>query len=379
MKEWTIRFGCVLLGAAITLGTTKLVDMVRPIQSDVEEVDTSKEEVDSEAKKELITDYTLEAELKLQEILDQQEAKKHAETVKEELTAEAEEFEETEETMIIPGSVESAPVKWTADYPKINSDTLLEEKMLQRSSYDETMAVNAFDKMVIENSTVDFSNVKITVMGDSITEGNTLPEDEIEAYNWPKQLEQILGCKEVVNMGKGGSTVSSCVDNYPMCGRWSDIDSDSDIIIVMGGSNDCLFEDSNQFGAIEYEKRLEPNTFCGDLDDMLGRMKWSYREHNSAEHYCKMIYINPPATILNNAVREGDPNVIEQSKFAEAINTIAPAYDFEVIDLYNNNILNSIDSDINAMYVPDGIHCNKEGYTILAEHIASQIIQRIDQ
>jgi len=183
----------------------------------------------------------------------------------------------------------------------------------------------------------------------------------------------------MVNLGIGGSTISCCVDNFAMCGRWSDIPKDSDIIIVMGGSNDCLFEDRNLFGELEYDKRLNPQTFCGDLDDMLGRMQWYYRDHNE-ENYCKLIYINPPSTILNDGVYEEDPeNMVRQEEFANAINVIAPSYGFEVIDLYNNNILNSHDPDINAQYVPDGIHCNKEGYAILAEHIASQIIQRIDQ
>ena len=54
-------------------------------------------------------------------------------------------------------------------------------------------------------------------------------------------------------------------------------------------------------------------------------------------------------------------------------------YGFEIIDLYNNNILNSHDKDVNEQFVPDGVHCNPEGYRILAEHIASQIIQRIEQ
>ena len=75
-----------------------------------------------------------------------------------------------------------------------------------------------------------------------------------------------------------------------------------------------------------------------------------------------------------------DPgNMVHQKDFALAINTIAPEYQFDVIDLYNNNILNSHDLDVNQQFVPDGIHMNPEGYRILAEHIASQIIQRIKQ
>ena len=71
--------------------------------------------------------------------------------------------------------------------------------------------------------------------------------------------------------------------------------------------------------------------------------------------------------------------MVPQSTYAQAINEIVPPYGFEVIDMYNNNILNSCDRDINTNFVPDGIHCNREGCRIIAEHVASQIIQRIEQ
>ncbi len=378
MKEWLIRIGCVLLGVILTLGTIHLKTIITDSDYTERKESVEQKEEKKNDQEEPTQDYDLEAQLKFQDLLDKKSEEKAAEVEKktepEEAAVEAEPTDVPE-----PGSVESAPVKWIQDYPVINSEGTIEDKLSQRSSYDETMAVNAFDKIVIANSTVDFSNVKITVLGDSLTAGSNLDDSEREQYNWPSQLKEILGCKEVVNLGIGGSTVSCCIDHYPMCKRWSEIDEDSDIIIVMGGSNDMLFENKWQFGEIEYEKRMTIGTFCGDLDDMLGRMKWSFRDHND-EHYCKMLYINPPSTILNDAVYALDTgNMVPQSRFAEAINTIAPAYDFEVIDMYNNNLLNSHDPDINAQYVYDGIHCNKEGYKILAEHVASQIIQRIEQ
>ena len=379
MKEWAIRIGCIFLGVILTLGTIhlkrliigtdkKTADEIRVEARHEDEKEKSEAEPESE---EAESDYSLEAELKYQDWI---KNKLDSENDDQKETEQSEEKAEAE-----PGSIESAPVKWIRDYPMVNSDCSLEDKLAVRSSYEETMAVNALDKMVIENSGIDFSQVKITVMGDSLTEGSNLDDEEKAQYNWPKQLQDILGCKEVVNLGIGGSTVSSCVTHSPMCVRWDDIAKDSDIIIVMGGSNDMLFENKWQFGEIEYDKRMNRDTFCGDLDHMLSSMEWTYREHND-ENYCKMIYINPPSTILQDAVYAVNPeNMIHQRDFALAINTIAPEYGFEVIDMYNNNILNSHDPDINAAYVYDGIHCNKEGYRILAEHVASQIIQRIEQ
>ena len=365
MKEWAIRFCFVILGVVLTLGTLKIIDFVKgpeEVETEIVEVPVITTVVAEESK---VTEEDFADEARA--MFDSLFSTTPTTAVEEE---ESESEDESEDT--------GAKLKWKEDYPMIDSDCTLEEKMAERSSYEETMATNAFDKMVIENSTIDFSGVKISVMGDSITEGNTLPEDEKEEYNWPAQLASILGC-EVENFGIGGSTVSNVVDNYPMCERWNEIPTDSDIIIVMGGSNDMLFENKWQYGELEYDKRMTEGTFCGDLDRMLGAMKWTYQDNNE-DGYTELIYINPPSCILQDGVYNVDPgNMVHQSEFAEAINTIAPAYNFSVIDLYNNNFLNSHDADINALYINDGIHGNKEAYRILAEHIASQIIQRIEQ
>ena len=140
-----------------------------------------------------------------------------------------------------------------------------------------------------------------------------------------------------------------------------------------------LFENKWQFGNIEYDKRSKEETFCGDLDTICSKIRYRYVKHND-ENYCKVIFINPPSNILSDAFYNIDHgNLIHQSKFAEAINTIATEYGFEVIDFYNNNILNTHDVNVQTQFMPDGIHGNTEGYRIMAEHIASQIIQRIEQ
>lgn len=375
MKENLIRIGCVLLGVLLTVCTMQVSDLIIgdqdsdpvvitevPITEPVEEV-TVAENVN------LYDAYEAEAEEKLAQLQAEAEQQKQ-----EMLTQEAVEEVQT----VSANSIEAAPVKWKKDYPAVNSDKTLEEKMAERSSYEETLAVNAFDKKVIENSTVDFSDVKITILGDSITTANNLDDEEKAKYSYPVILQEILGCKEIVNLGIGGSSVSRA-GAYAMVERWSEVPKDTDILIVFGGSNDCLFENKWQFGFVEYDKRMTKETFCGDLDEMASAIEYVYRDHNE-DNYMKLLYVNPPSTVLNDGVYAIDPgNMVQQKTFAEAINAIVPAYSFEVIDLYNNNILNSHDKDVNEQFVPDGIHPSPEGYRILAEHIASQIIQRIEQ
>lgn len=364
MKDILIRIGHVFVGVFLLFGImlflcafdSKKEDIVIITEEPTEEEDALTKSV--KIAEEFGMDVAIMEKLQLPEI-----------AIVEEMTA---------ETVSVSANVITEPkLDWISDYPKVNSDKTLEQKMQERSSFAETVSMNAIDQEVIANNTIDFSDIKITIMGDSITTGVQLKDDELY-LTYPNVLKEILGCKEIVNLGIGGSAVSRA-GNYAMVERWSDIPKDSDIIIIFGASNDCLFETHEQFGSIAYDNRKVQGTFCGDLDEMLSAIEQEYQTENE-EGWAKLIYINPPSTTLNSVEYQNDSeNIVHQSAFAEAINTIAPEYGFEVIDLYNNNILNCHDAEVNAQLVPDGIHPNAEGHRILAEHIASQIIQRIEQ
>ena len=373
LKEIVVRVGYTLLGALLMLCILLIKDEYFTVK-EPEELVAVVEEIPIPTTEEETFDFEAEAEAKLAQLQAEAEQKHQEQLLLEASVSENEIAIET----VSANSIEAAKVKWIKDYPVLNSTMTLEEKMLERSSYEETLATNAFDKKVIENSTIDFSDVKITILGDSITTAANLSEEEQAKYSYPVILQEILGCKEIENMGIGGSSVSRA-GAYAMVERWQDIPLDSDIIIVFGGSNDCLFENKWDYGFIEYDKRMNKETFCGDLDEMLTGIRDVFRKNNM-NSYIKLLYINPPSTILNDGVYAMDPgNMVHQREFAKAINEIAPTYSFEVIDLYNNNFLNSHDLDVNQQFVPDGIHPNADGYRILAEHIASQIIQRIEQ
>ena len=370
MKENIIRICCFMLGVTVTLGTVLIRDQVTIKKQEKSEVSCNEEESATDDYTELVREvestaddpYEKEADERMQQLKDE-EAKKQEEKKDKEEKPEK--------------SASENALTWDEDFPFIDSTISLENREKERSSYEETMAMNAFDKKVIADSDIDFSDVKIAILGDSLTAASNLTEAEQKKYAYPVILQEILGAKEVLNLGIGGSTVSSCSNSYPMVERWSDIPRDTDIIIVFGGSNDCLFENKWQFGNIEYDLRMNKDTFCGDLDRMASAMKYSFLDTNT-ENQSKMFFVNPPSTILNDGVYNVDPgNMVHQRSFAEAINAIVPSYEFDVIDMYNNNLLNSHDKEVYEKLVTDGIHPNPEGYRIIAEHLASQIIQRV--
>jgi len=382
IKEIVIRLGYTLLGSLLTLCIVLIHDEYiakdEEVIATVEEIPIEEETIELQVAKAEIIETNHELELLEYEAEAQEKmAQYQAEAEEKKLENQEAEAEEPVET-VSANSIEAAPVKWIKDYPVINSTKLLEEKELERSSYEETLAVNAFDKKVIENSTIDFSDVKITIMGDSLTEGSNLSEEDRAKYAYPVILQEILGCKEIVNLGIGGSSISE-IGDYAMVERWTDIPKDSDIIIVFGGTNDMLFENKWEYGFLEYNKRIKSETFCGDLDKLCSKIEYVYRDYNE-DNYCKLLFVNPPSNTLSDVYYNLDTgNHVEPKEFAKALSQIPTEYSFEVIDFYNNNILNTHDSKVQAEFMPDGIHGNAEGYRIIAEHIASQIIQRIEQ
>lgn len=122
------------------------------------------------------------------------------------------------------------------------------------ASYENTMKINRQDKKIIADSEVDFSDCKITCLGDSITAASNL--DTIENYqsmSYPSQLGEILGAEEVVNLGIGGSSIGRYWENA-FVDRYQEIPEDTDVILVMGGTNDGFCASEKELGSLG-EKR----------------------------------------------------------------------------------------------------------------------------
>lgn len=242
----------------------------------------------------------------------------------------------------------------------------LEERRALRTSYEETQEINRIDTERIINNTYDFSEIKIACLGDSITAAANLDQIEnYEQYSYPSKLQEILGAKEVYNLGIGGSSIGRYwADAF--VDRYTEIPANTDIIIVMGGTNDGFCVSDQEFGSLD---NREYRTFCGDLDELMKGLRENYPD-------AKIFFATPLPNILHDYLMSEREYLLPQRQFVEVICRLAGEYGFELIDLYNANILDSHDADVIAGYMPDGVHGNETGYQILAEHFASEIIQR---
>lgn len=232
------------------------------------------------------------------------------------------------------------------------------------ASYENTMKINRQDKKIIADSEVDFSDCKITCLGDSITAASNL--DTIENYqsmSYPSQLGEILDAEEVVNLGIGGSSIGRYWENA-FVDRYQEIPEDTDVILVMGGTNDGFCASEKELGSLE---KREKDTFTGDLDELLFGLQKDYLD-------AQIVLITPLPNVLHDLLRKSRDYLLPQSAFVRVMKQLGEEHGIPVIDLYNSNFLDTHDAAVIHALMPDGVHGNETGYRMLAQHIAAQLI-----
>ena len=267
----------------------------------------------------------------------------------------------------ISGNSISGNLEWGSFLPgSLVSGNLLfpgEEREIC-ASYENTMKINRQDRKIIADSEVDFSDCKITCLGDSITAASNL--DTIENYqsmSYPSQLGEILGAEEVVNLGIGGSSIGRYWENA-FVDRYQEIPEDTDVILVMGGTNDGFCASEKELGSLE---KREKDTFTGDLDELLFGLQKDYPD-------AQIVLITPLPNVLHDLLRKSRDYLLPQSAFVRVMKQLGEEHGIPVIDLYNSNFLDTHDAAVIHALMPDGVHGNETGYRMLAQHIAAQLI-----
>lgn len=267
----------------------------------------------------------------------------------------------------ISGNSISGNLEWGSFLPGgLVSGNLLfpEEEREICASYENTMKINRQDKKIIADSEVDFSDCKITCLGDSITAASNL--DTIENYqsmSYPSQLGEVLGAEEVVNLGIGGSSIGRYWENA-FVDRYQEIPEDTDVILVMGGTNDGFCASEKELGSLE---KREKDTFTGDLDELLFGLQKDYPD-------AQIVLITPLPNVLHDLLRKSRDYLLPQSAFVRVMKQLGEEHGIPVIDLYNSNFLDTHDAAVIHALMPDGVHGNETGYRMLAQHIAAQLI-----
>ena len=246
----------------------------------------------------------------------------------------------------------------------------LEERQKLMTSYEETKRMSLYNRNIIRSNTVDFSDVSIAFLGDSITAGVGLEKVGIEPNVYPSVIERSLNVKEVYRFGYGGYAIGRHDPSVSLYSKYTNIPKDTDIIFVQGGINDVYSGSEATFGSLS--ALSQTGTFCADVYAMMYALQTEYPD-------AQIIFLTPLSTITSELYKEMLPNMLEVSRYASAMKKIAEKEELknvEVWDLYNANILDSFDKDILAEYMYDGVHPGIAGHRVLGEYIASRLIRQ---
>ena len=209
--------------------------------------------------------------------------------------------------------------------------------------------------------------MKINFLGDSITEG-------VGASETSKRYTDVMQRKYGIianNYGISGTRFArqSVVTDDPFdqdyCMRVSTMDETADAVIVFGGTNDYGHGDA----PLGTPDDRTPATFYGACHYLFNELLNRYSG--------KPILILTPLHRLNENNPRGDrkpEDVAPLSTYRKIIMEVAEIYSLKVLDLYKDAGIQPNNEINRNMLAPDGLHPSDIGHELLADRIATALI-----
>jgi lysophospholipase L1-like esterase len=186
------------------------------------------------------------------------------------------------------------------------------------------------------------------VLGDSITEGSSVYTNKV----YHKYIQETKGLTTINNYGIGGSTIAkydSTDTKKSMALRYTSM-VDADYITVLGGVNDCAY-------AIPVGTMADRtvDTFYGALHVLfLGLIE---------KYPTKKIGAITPLQYRGKRA--------QMLPYVNAFKEVASFYSLPILDMFNSGQLYPDSDLIRDQLMPDGLHPNTAGHTIMGEKIMS--------
>ena len=233
--------------------------------------------------------------------------------------------------------------------------------------------VDLFRKQIKLNTQIveiiNDKDIKITYLGDSITSGVNTSKRYLE-YIEDKLTAQSYDVT-TVNLGIGGTTIASSSDRpNGFVTRWQNIPSDSDVIVVFGGTND--YGASIPMGEMTDDK----TTFKGALNYLITSIQNAYPNAD-------LLVLTPIKRCIGHWTGEGtmqDGDKLPNNKglllsnYVDALKEVSGNNGAKVIDLYDNSGFNPrVQANYNRNTV-DGLHPNAVGHYLLYKQIYPEVL-----
>lgn len=211
---------------------------------------------------------------------------------------------------------------------------------------------------------MDWSNIRINFLGDSITQGAGASKYD---NCFVKIIERNMGavCR---NYGIGGTRIarqripsSEKIYDMDFCSRIEQMDDDANVVVIFGGTNDFGHGDA-PMGAVDDRT---PNTFYGALHYLYSNIINKYPD--------AFIFLITPMHRLdeNNPRGEGEKEIDGPllRQYVHAIKEVAEYYSLPVLDLFATSGIYPTIAAHREKYTPDGLHPNDIGHEIIAKRI----------
>ncbi len=270
-----------------------------------------------------------------------------------------------------PSSLEQSP-KSVSD----NNLSTIYELVAQRNevyswdnTFEKTMKINELDRKILEAGYYDFSGITADFIGDSITEGVGGDLDtEGNKISFVNYVNQELQFQDVLNHGKAGRTIAD--HNNPELSiarnETNLLNLDSQIIVIYAGINDYLSPDEIKiYGSLDSGST---SGYCGQLQELTKSLENNYPD--------KDYFFITSYQILttDTSIYKDFEGTATLNDFMEPQRILAARNGYRIIELYNTGFMSMEDEDTITNLFADSIHPNNEGYRILGEHVAAEIL-----
>lgn len=203
-------------------------------------------------------------------------------------------------------------------------------------------------------------NLKITFLGDSITQGHgTTADDKI----YHQIIKRDYNLADAYNCGIGGTRIakqtspSFHIHDLYFSLRVDILPLETDMVVIFGGTNDFGHGDA-KMGTID---SADIYTFYGALNDLISKVK--NRNKNA-----KIVFLTP---IRRTTENQPNMNGYVLEDYVNAIIEVTKKYNLPVIDLFRSGIIDPFDKEL----VPDGLHPSDKGHEIMADYIAKELLK----
>lgn len=209
---------------------------------------------------------------------------------------------------------------------------------------------------------MELKGKNVFFLGDSITHGDGVSSTD---KSYVSVFAKISGAK-VKNYGVSGTRIarqtvkSGDLSDRDFVMRVDEMDSDADIIVVFGGTNDFGHGDA-RIG--EFDSRDE-YTFYGAMHCLCIKLLNKYPD-------AEIVFMTPLHREDEEAEKKenGIPVEIPLSGYVSIIKEVSGYYGLRVLDLFNMSGIQPKIEVIKKKYVPDGVHPSDEGARRIAERL----------